>query len=157
MIEISTEDLKRLTDAKNRLENVGLIMHGINFIGTPIEKGMAMLPAKRKQWLATKTNSVLMSVVAANLKTMAKSGSSKPLKKTYKATVTASGIGLGFFGAVGFVFDLGITTKFIMRSILDIARSKGEDITSVETQMSCLSVFALGGKSKDDDAVETSY
>ena len=44
-----------------------------------------------------------------------------------------------------------------MRSIMDIARSEGEDIYSLETQLSCLQVFALGGNTKDDNGLETSY
>jgi hypothetical protein len=44
-----------------------------------------------------------------------------------------------------------------MRSIMDIARSEGEDLYDIETQLSCLQVFSLGGSSKDDDGLETSY
>ena len=40
---------------------------------------------------------------------------------------------------------------------MDIARSEGEDIYTLEGQMACLEVFALGGESKDDDGLETSY
>ncbi len=50
-----------------------------------------------------------------------------------------------------------LTTKFILRSIMDVARSQGEDIYSLEGQMQCLEVFALGGQSKDDDGTDTSY
>jgi len=44
-----------------------------------------------------------------------------------------------------------------MRSIIDIARSEGEDITSIDAHLACLQVFTLGGQSKDDDGLETSY
>ena len=75
----------------------------------------------------------------------------------------SSGAVGGFFGSttgIGtaiFVSEMTITTKFILRSIMDIARSQGEDIYSLEGQMQCLEVFAIGGKSKDDDGTDTSY
>ena len=40
---------------------------------------------------------------------------------------------------------------------MDIARSQGEDIHNIETQLACLQVFALGGTSEYDDELDTSY
>ena len=59
--------------------------------------------------------------------------------------------------ATAFAVDLGITTKLMMRSIMDIARSEGEDLMELDTQLACLQVFALGGKGKHDDSLETGY
>jgi hypothetical protein len=87
----------------------------------------------------------------------------KPAKNTYKSIVTGTGAVSGFFGSstgLGttiFLGEIAVTTKFLMRTIMDIARSEGEDIYSLEGQMACLEVFALGGSSKDDDNLETSY
>lgn len=155
---LTKEDYNLLSNAKSTMENVGLIMHGLNNAGGVIEKGVTLIPEKQQKWIGTKVNSVLMSVVSANLKTISKEKvDTKPLNKTYKAVVFASGAGLGFFGAVGFGADLMVSTKFMIRSIMDIARSKGENINEIETQLACLEVLALGGKSKNDDGLNTSY
>jgi hypothetical protein len=45
----------------------------------------------------------------------------------------------------------------MLRSIADIARSKGEDPRSPGTAMACLEVFALGGPTASDDASESGY
>jgi hypothetical protein len=45
----------------------------------------------------------------------------------------------------------------MLRSIADIARSEGEKIGDIETQMACVEVFALGGRKRSDDASETGY
>ncbi|MNL27609.1 EcsC protein family protein [compost metagenome] len=45
----------------------------------------------------------------------------------------------------------------MMRSILDIARSEGEDLTDPEVKLACLQVFAFGGSTKGDDAVDAGY
>jgi hypothetical protein len=44
-----------------------------------------------------------------------------------------------------------------LRSIADIARSEGHDISLVQTKLDCLEVLALGGKRAEDDSVETGY
>ena len=129
---ISNEDLKTLSTSKSKLENIGVIMQGLNFVGDGIEKTTKLLPDKTQKKIGEKANSILMSIIQANLKTMSKGKLNKEASnKTYKAVVTASGFGFGFFGFFGFAADLFFTTKFMMRSILDIARSKGEDLTDI--------------------------
>jgi len=45
----------------------------------------------------------------------------------------------------------------MLRSIADIARSEGESISSMETKLACMEVFALGGTTRADDASEGGY
>lgn len=155
---ISSEDLKILINSKSNLENIGFIMRGVNYLGDKLENVINHTPNTIQKRVSKIVHTILLKVIKANLITMYKE---KPFKKPksllYKTSVAASGVGLGFFGFAGFSADLLITTKIMMRSILDIARSKGEDIHSIETQLECLSVFALGGKSKDDDGLDTGY
>lgn len=156
--EINEEDLKILTNSKNNMENIGFIMNGLNLVGDNVDKAMKLIPKNIEKKISEKTSSILLSLIKANLKTMSKDNlNTLPKNKTYKSVVTSSGIGFGLFGFIGFIPDLAVTTKFMMRSIMDIARSKGEDLNNIETQLACLEVFALGGKSKEDDGLDTSY
>lgn len=161
---INNEDIAQIKHAKARMEQLSWLLQGINKIGGTLETGLAQLPKKQQRWLQTAVENTLRVVVKSNLATMQKGVAfKKPSNKTYKALVTTTGATSGFFGAatgigtVVFASELTITTKFMMRSIIDIARSEGEDITSIDTQLACLQVFTLGGKAKDDDALETSY
>ena len=45
----------------------------------------------------------------------------------------------------------------MLRSIAEIARSHGEDISDPESALSCIQVFALGGRAGSADASETGY
>ena len=45
----------------------------------------------------------------------------------------------------------------MLRSIADIARSEGERLGTPGAKLACLEVFALGGRSKSDDASESAY
>lgn len=155
---MTPEDLIILKQSKNNLENIGFIMRGVNYLGDKLENTVNYLPGFIQKRVSKIVHAILLKVIKANLVTMYKEKTfKKPKSLIYKTTVTASGVGFGFFGFAGFSADLLITTKMMMRSILDIARSKGEDIHSIESQLECLSVFALGGSSKDDDGLETGY
>ena len=60
---------------------------------------------------------------------------------------TSGGIG-GVFGLAALPIELPVSTAIMLRSIADIARSEGHDISQVKTKLECLEVFALGGKPK---------
>src|ERR1051326_7215492 len=45
----------------------------------------------------------------------------------------------------------------MLRSIADIARTEGHDLSHVTTKLNCLEVFALGGRTEVDDASESTY
>lgn len=161
---ISPEDLAAIKSAKSSMEDIGMLMQGLNKLGERIDSGVKMIPQKQQLWLQKNVNNILMTMVKSNLATMEKGNSfKKPSPKVYKTLVTASGIISGALGAatgIGtalFASELALSTNFIMRSIMDIARSEGEDLYDIETQLSCLQVFSLGGNSKDDDGLETSY
>lgn len=155
---LSSEDLAILTKAKQQMEEIGWAMKGLNSVGNMIQTKVDLLPQKQQKWLQKVSYDVLLKVVKANLLSMKKNQlPSAPLNKTYKALVTSSGFLGGAFGVAAFAADLTITTKLMMRSIMDIARSEGEDLQELDTQLACLQVFALGGKSKHDDTLETAY
>jgi len=164
-IDISLEDENLLKKAKRDLTNVNTLMKGFNFVGNKIEDGVELFPKKLQNFIFKKTTSILEQVVKVNLKTMQKGKPfKKPSKIVYKTLVTSTGVASGFLGAgtpiigqAAFAADLAITTKFIMRTIMDIARGKGEDLHTIEAQFQCLQVLALGGNSKDDDGADTSY
>jgi hypothetical protein len=71
----------------------------------------------------------------------------------HKLLVAASGAGGGALGLAGLPLELPLSTVLMLRSVADIARSQGEDLKHPETQLACLSVFALGGNNQAD----TSY
>ncbi|HET8735982.1 MAG TPA: EcsC family protein [Pricia sp.] len=155
---VEPEDLATLRSAHQKMEQIGWAMEGLNKMGGFIDARVQLLPQKQQKWLQQISYKVLQKVVKSNLLSM-KSDKAKtlPLNKTYKAMVTSSGVLGGALGATAFAVDLGLTTKLMMRSIMDIARSEGEDLNDLDTQLACLQVFALGGKSRHDNSLDTGY
>jgi len=139
-------------------------MQSIDKVGGFVEMGMRKIPKKTQIWLQKQVNKMLMTTLKANLVTLQKGKKLKnPSKKSYKALVTSTGIASGLFGSttgIGtliFTSEMALSTKFIMRSIMDIARSHGEDLHDINTQLSCLQVFAFGNSAKDNDGLKTDY
>ncbi len=156
--ELSEQELITLREAKKNLTEVPFAMKALNALGTPIDKGIALVPEKYQSKITETVKKALEISVKANLKTFKDRKSNiKASNGMYKVVTTGTGFVGGFFGLAGFTADILLSTKFLMRSIMDIARSQGEDITDPEVQLQCLQVFALGGGSPDDDALDSSY
>jgi EcsC protein family len=75
----------------------------------------------------------------------------------HRALATASGAAGGTFGLAALPVELPVSTVIMLRSIADIARSEGEDLSNPEAAISCVEVFALGGRSGSADASESGY
>ena len=161
---ITPEDLNTLKQAKYDMQNVSWAIRNVNKIGNTVETGIKHVPEKVLIKIQGITQNVLLKIIKANLLTIQKNKTfKKPSKNTYKGIVTGTGALSGFFGATTgfgtaiFASEVTLTTKFLMRTIMDIARSEGEDIYTLDGQMACLEVFALGGDSTADDGMEMSY
>ncbi|MBB1438169.1 EcsC family protein [Shewanella sp. SG41-4] len=154
---ISESHKKELLVAKSLLENPGLAVKITNFIGTPIEKGLALLPANWNKNIAKVTEKSLIKASEAAIFTMKDIPGEESSNLWHKLGVAVSGGVGGFFGLAAIAVELPISTSIMLRSIADIARSEGELITTLETKMACLEVFALGGESDLDDGSESGY
>jgi hypothetical protein len=154
---ISAEDLDELRYAKALLENPSLAAKVANALGTPIEKGLQWLPASWSETVNYSTRAAIdkaLQLAVISLDDRAVRPSSNFL---HKIIVAGTGAGGGAFGLAGLPVELPISTLVMLRSIADIARSQGEFIKSPESQLACIEVFALGGRSKADNATEAGY
>lgn len=154
---LSLEHARQLRAAKSLLERPSLAARITDVVGAPIEKGFELLPSG---WSDTLQQAVETSLMRA-LKVAVRSLRARPLEsarlRMHKAAVVTTGAAGGAFGWPGLLIELPISTTLMLRSIADIARAEGEDVDQIETQLACIEVFALGGRSVEDDAAETGY
>jgi hypothetical protein len=52
---------------------------------------------------------------------------------------------------------LPVSTTIMLRSIAQIARAEGEDLSAPEAALACIEVFALGGNRPGEAALESEY
>jgi hypothetical protein len=154
---LSSADLDDLRRARDLLENPGVAMKLTNLLGLPVEKAFEILPRGFARLIHGSTRAVLRATLALGVGTMLSRRRKPSSEALHKLLATLSGATGGFFGIVALPIELPISTAIMLRSIADIARSEGEDLSSRETRDACIQVFALGGRSTSDDAAETGY
>lgn len=157
---LSPADLDELRLAKALLESPSVAVRIANLVGTPIEKGFALLPARASGAVHSAVRRALEVALGAALRTLGPGGlgrRARPSDATHRLLAIASGGAGGFFGLPALAVELPISTTILLRSIADHARAQGEDLASPEARLACIEVFALGGRRAGDDAAEAGY
>jgi len=152
MSQLSENDLDILSAAVSRLEHPSLAAKLAAVVGMPVEKLLGWLPDSIQIQIDHLTEEALAHALRAARKTMNEETNKGPRNLTHKVAVTLSGVTGGLFGAPALFAELPVTTVIILRSIADIARSKGENLSDPAVQLACLEVFALGSDSQQDAA-----
>ena len=150
-------DSNDLKMAVNLLEKPGLSIRLINLLGYPIEGIVQALPRRIGQAIGNTATKAVGTAFYAALSTMNKKRHGRSFRWTHRVMAFVSGAVGGFFGLPGLIVELPISTGLMLRSIADIARSEGEELSSIDTHLACITVFALGGRSRSDNAADTTY
>ena len=156
MAGMTPDDLAALRRAVQSLEHPSLAARLTNLVGKPIELIGYALPAAASDAITTATSKALDLALDVALRTIQRAP--RPRSQLFhRALATASGAAGGAFGLLALPVELPVSTIIMLRSIAEIARSEGEDLSSPETALSCVQVFALGGRPGAADASESGY
>lgn len=155
---LSKQDLEDLARAKRVLENPGLAAKLSSALGSPVEKGMKMLPSKWQKSVHSATEAALMKALDWAVTSLGQPARRRSKDGLHRIAAAASGAAGGAFGIAAIGIELPISTTLILRSIADIAAAEGENPRHIETKLACLTVFALGStRSQSDNAAESGY
>lgn len=151
--------LAELTAAKRQLESTNLAIRMADKLGTPIEKGLAMLPAAAADLVNDAVRAAIAKAldIAINSLDSEPASGEQPKNRLHRWLAAGSGAVGGAFGFAGFAVELPVSTGVILRSIAEIAKSYGEDLNDPAVRLACIEVFAYGGPKGNDDASETGY
>jgi hypothetical protein len=155
-LDMTSADREALIKAVKLLENPSLAAKLTNLVGKPVELIGQALPTFASKAITSATSKALEAALKVALRTLPGS----PRRGSvllHRALATASGAGGGMFGLAALPVELPVSTVIMLRSIADIAQREGEDLSDPETALSCVEVFALGGRAGSDDASESGY
>ncbi len=155
--EFSEADLNDLRVAKSKLESPSLTARIANLVGMPIEAGFKLLPRNWNKKVVDITQAALIKGMEFAVLTMGEVETKGSRDWLHRILVTASGAVGGAVGVALLPLELPISTTIMLRSIADIARSEGHNVSLLEVQLACLEVLALGGRSPKDDLAEGGY
>ena len=153
---LTDTDLQALRSAVQALEHPGLAARLTGMVGRPLDLLAQSLPASASRAISVATVEALKVALNGALLTM-KGTPAKASRLLHKTMAVASGAFGGAFGLTTLPIELPVSTMIMLRSIADIARSEGESLHDPETALQCLQVFAMGGRTSDDDATESAY
>jgi hypothetical protein len=154
--DITTADQEALRAAVRSLEHPSLAGRLTNLVGKPVELVGYALPSFASKAIASATSKGLEAALKIALRTLP-SSSWKHSQLLHRTLATASGAVGGTFGLAALPVELPTSTVIMLRSIADIARSEGENLSNPETALACVEVFALGGRAGSTDASESGY
>ena len=159
---ISSGHAQELRGARQVLQHPSLVIRLSSMVGTRVENLTRelgkRLPEEVAEAISRSSNKAIESAFHAAIRTMQTGDLSAPRNRLHQAAVVTTGSVAGFLGLNALLIELPITTLIMFRSIADIARANGESLSDPDTQLNCLTVFALGSpKSDADEGAETSY
>jgi len=157
-MSLPKQDLEDLKRAKLILENPGLAAKLSSTLGSPVEKGMKMLPARWQKTVHSATEAALMKALDVAVSSLGEKRPAASRDRMHRIAAAASGAAGGAFGIAALGLELPVSTTLILRSIADIAAAEGENPRQIETKLACLTVFALGSvRDNRDNAAESGY
>lgn len=156
-MSLEERELLDLEKAVKLLEQATITEKMTQMVGKPIDYLMSKLPKGAEAQIYSLVEKALHKAADAALWSLNNEPNREASTKTNKLFAAVSGAVGGTFGFSALAIELPLSTTIMLRSVADIARSEGFDLDKVETKQACLEVFALGGPSENDDAVDTAY
>ena len=150
--------MQELRWSYQHLEHPSLAGRLSHVLAMPIEEGLALLPRRWQKRLHKVAEKSIRQSLSMAMGTIISQGETTPAHiYMHKLMAMGSGAVGGFFGPLTLLAELPFTTMLMMRAIADIALHEGEDLTQGEAKMACVQVFALGGRTKEDEAADLGY
>lgn len=142
--DLTESQRTELEQAVRLLESQNFAMRLAEFAGKPINQALDLVPNANASLRRVAHKAIMQCLeVAVDLLEEEVHPPSTWLPKAM--TGLTGGLG-GLFGVLALPVELPLTTTLMLRSIADIARHHGEDLSTVEARLACLQVFALGGR-----------
>jgi hypothetical protein len=143
--------LEELREAKDILEHQGLAERLAELVGAPITASLKLLPAAAEKLIYSAVDKSLEKALELAVTTLGSHdnisrqsyGLSRARLMSHKVLAGLSGAAGGAFGGLSVAAELPLSTTLILRSVADIARSQGEDLSQLESRLACLEVLAL--------------
>jgi EcsC family protein len=155
--QLGEDDLRALRAAVRALEGESFASRLTNVVGRQVQAAGRALPSAARKVIASASETALKAALRVAVKTIDQKAPAKPQAGLHKALAAASGAAGGAFGIAAVAVELPISTTIMLRSIAQIGRAEGEDLSTPEAVLACVEVFALGGHAPGEAALEGEY
>ena len=149
-----TEDLRRAVAC---LEGTSFAQRLTEAVGRPVTMLRGAMPQSARRVIAHASEAALRGALKLALRTLDLKASATPANRAHKLAAAASGAVGGALGLAAILVELPISATILLRSIAEIAREEGEDLSASDAAFACVEVFALGGQADGEGAIESGY
>ena len=154
---LTPEETGDLRQAVACLEGASFAQRLTDAVGRPVGMLGRTLPQPARRVIAQVSETALRGALRLALRTLDLNAPAKSANRAHKLALAASGAVGGALGLAALPVELPISTTILLRSIAEIAREEGEDLTAPEAALACVEVFALGGQGNGESAFESGY
>jgi hypothetical protein len=154
---LTPKETEELRQAVACLEGASFAQRLTDAVGRPVGMLNRAMPPSARRVIAHVSETALRGALKLALRTLDLNASVKPANRAHRLAAAASGAVGGALGLVALPFELPISTTILLRSIAEIAREEGEDLSAPEAAFACVEVFALGGQGGGESAFESGY
>jgi EcsC protein family len=144
IITLPPSQREALRRAVSNLENQDFAAQLADYAGKPIERVMRLLPKAASSRINKAVEVAILNCLNVAISSIEPRSKALPARRTASLLAGISGGVSGFFGLAALPIELPVTTTLMLRSIADIARHHGEDLSKLEARLACVEVFALG-------------
>ena len=150
-------DLDALGAAVRALEGESFATRVANLLGQRVQFAGRALPSSGRKIIATSSEKALYAVLRLTLRTIDTKAPPRTQIRLHKGLAALSGAAGGAFGLAAILVELPITTAIMLRSVAQIARAEGEDLSQTNAALACVEVFALGAHGPTEAALDGEY
>ncbi len=154
---LTPEETGDLRQAVACLEGASFAQRLTDAVGRPVGMLGRTLPQPARRVIAQVSETALRGALRLALRTLDLNAPAKSANRAHKLALAASGAVGGALGLAALPLELPISTTILLRSIAEIAREEGEDLSAPEAALACVEVFALGGQGNGESAFESGY
>ncbi|QGM99106.1 EcsC family protein [Methylocystis parvus] len=150
---LTAEHRKMLARAVAMLERESLAQQLSDYASQPITQALQKMPKPFSASVNRAAQKAVLRCLTIALNSLEPKAIGPPRARSAVMLAAASGGVGGLFGAASLAIELPVTTILMLRSIAEIARHSGEDLTTLEARLACVEVFALSaqpGKNRTD-------
>jgi hypothetical protein len=154
---LTREEIEDLQRAIACLEGANFAQRLTDVVGRPVELLTAAMPQAARRAIADGSEVALRGALKLALRTLDLTAPAKPANRAHRLAAAASGAVGGALGLAALPIELPISTTILLRSIAEIAREEGEDLSAPSAAFACVEVFALGGQAHEQAGFESGY
>jgi hypothetical protein len=141
---LSPAHRKALRRAFQQLERQNFAAQLADHAGRPVDRLLRLMPKPASAGFNRAIEAAILQCLNLAIRSIEPTSRRRPARGLSSLLAGVNGGVSGFFGFAALPIELPLTTTLMLRSIADIARHHGEDLSRLDARLACVEVFALG-------------